>query len=66
MATSKRVMNAAPPLHRFSLEVSSSKLMPRESRPFTLRGRRTEILRSARGFEGDGVLVSCIVRWDLA
>jgi hypothetical protein len=31
-----------------------------------LRGRRTEILRSARGFEGEGVLVSCIVRWDLA
>src|SRR5216684_5163961 len=48
IATSKRVMKAAPLRQRFSLEVSSSKVTPRESRPRTLSGRRTEILRSAR------------------
>src|SRR6266436_9555593 len=53
MATSKRVTKAAPLRQRFSLEVSSSKLMPRESRPRTLSGRRTEILRSERCFDTD-------------
>src|SRR6516165_6464112 len=48
-ATSKRVRNAAPPRHRFSLEVSSSKANPRLSRPRTRNGRRTEILRSDLG-----------------
>jgi hypothetical protein len=47
--------NAAPPLHRFSLEVSSSKGIPRLSRPSTVRGRRTAILRSERCFETEGV-----------
>src|SRR5580765_7384078 len=51
MATSKRVTNAAPLRHRFSLEVSSSKRTPRLSRPRTLSGRRTAILRSERCFE---------------
>jgi len=46
MATSNRVRNAAPPRHRFSLAVSSSKLNPRASLPRTRNGRRTEILRS--------------------
>src|SRR4029077_6836187 len=46
MATSKRVRKAAPLRHKFSLEVSSSKAMPRESRPRTRSGRRTAILRS--------------------
>src|SRR5205814_262326 len=49
--TSKRVTNAAPFLHKFSLEVSSVNTTPRESRPLTCIGRRTEILRSARCFE---------------
>src|SRR6266849_6585856 len=53
MATSKRVMKAAPLRHKFSLEVSSSKVMPRASRPRTLSGRRTEILRSERCFDTD-------------
>src|ERR1700732_2055157 len=53
MATSKRVTNAAPLRQRFSLEVSSSKVTPRESRPRTLSGRRTEILRSERCFDTD-------------
>src|SRR5712691_1446310 len=48
MATSKRVTKAAPLRQRFSLEVSSSKAKPRESRPLTLSGRRTAILRSER------------------
>src|SRR5215471_10270239 len=48
MATSKRVRNAAPLRQRFSLEVSSSKLTPRESRPRTRMGRCTAILRSER------------------
>src|SRR5467141_2921103 len=48
MATSKRVTKAAPLRQRFSLEVSSSKVTPRESRPRTLSGKRTEILRSER------------------
>src|SRR5260370_34088788 len=47
-ATLKRVRNAAPLRHTFSLEVSSSKAMPRLSRPRTLRGKRTAILRSDR------------------
>src|ERR1700674_1959248 len=46
MATSKRVRKAAPLRHKFSLAVSSSKTMPRESRPRTRSGRRTAILRS--------------------
>src|SRR6266849_1015923 len=53
MATSKRVTKAAPLRQRFSLEVSSSKVTPRESRPRTLSGRRTEILRSERCFDTD-------------
>src|SRR5215470_12528175 len=48
MATSKRVRNAAPLRQRFSLEVSSSKVTPRESRPRTRMGRCTAILRSER------------------
>src|ERR1700722_8202831 len=51
MATSKRVTNAAPLRHKFSLEVSSSNRTPRLSRPLTFSGRRTAILRSARCFE---------------
>src|SRR5271163_4663659 len=51
MATSKRVTNAAPLRHKFSLEVSSSKITPRLSRPLTRRGSRTAILRSERCFE---------------
>src|SRR6202035_1271402 len=51
MATSKRVTNAAPLRHRFSLEVSSSSSTPRLSRPLTFSGRRTAILRSERCFE---------------
>src|SRR5229473_4383140 len=53
MATSKRVTKAAPLRQRFSLEVSSSKVIPRASRPRTLSGRRTEILRSERCFDTD-------------
>src|SRR5664279_3622167 len=45
-ATSKRVRNAAPLRHRFSLLVSSSKANPRASLPRTRRGKRTDILRS--------------------
>src|SRR5215467_15436358 len=45
-ATSNRVTKAAPFRHRFSLEVSSSKTIPRLSRPRTRSGKRTEILRS--------------------
>src|SRR6266849_1752821 len=52
-ATSKRVTKAAPLRQRFSLEVSSSKATPRESRPRTRSGRRTEILRSVRCCETD-------------
>jgi 16S rRNA (cytidine(1402)-2'-O)-methyltransferase len=48
-ATSKRVTKAAPPRQRFSLEVSSTKVTPRESRPRTVSGRRTAMRRSARG-----------------
>src|SRR5690348_12906228 len=48
MATSKRVRNAAPVRQRFSLEVSSSKVTPRESFPRTSMGRCTAILRSER------------------
>src|SRR5438445_10331750 len=51
IVTSKRVTKAAPFLHKFSLEVSSVKTTPRESRPVTCIGSRTEILRSARCFE---------------
>src|SRR5207253_3836628 len=53
IATSKRVRNAAPLRQRFSLEVSSSKAMPRESRPLTRIGRWTAILRSERCLETD-------------
>src|ERR1700719_1114957 len=49
--TSKRVTNAAPLRHKFSLEVSSVNTTPRESRPVTCIGKRTEILRSARCLE---------------
>src|SRR5207245_5895506 len=48
IATSKRVRKAAPLRQRFSLEVSSSKMTPRESRPRTRMGRWTAILRSVR------------------
>src|SRR3989440_8290290 len=48
MATSKRVTKAAPLRQRFSLEVSSSKAKPWASRPRTLSGKRTAILRSER------------------
>src|SRR5260221_2531643 len=65
-ATLKRVRNAAPLRHTFSLDVSSSKAMPRESRPRTLRGRRTAILRSDRCLDASVltgtmglVLISC-------
>src|SRR3984893_8227943 len=53
IATSKRVTKAAPLRQRFSLAVSSSKVMPRASRPRTVSGRRTEILRSERCFDTD-------------
>jgi hypothetical protein len=46
MATSKWVRKAAPPRHKFSLEVSSSKAKPRASRPHTRKGKRTTTLRS--------------------
>src|SRR6266849_553449 len=52
-ATSKRVRKAAPLRQRFSLDVSSSKKTPRESRPRTRMGSRTAILRSERGLETD-------------
>src|SRR5207247_2244326 len=64
MATSKRVTNAAPLRHRFSLEVSSSKGTPRESQPRTRMGRRTEILRSERWLETD-VLLGRTMVWVL-
>src|SRR5260221_6890576 len=51
MATSNRVTNAAPLRERFSLEVSSVKITPRESRPVTCIGKRTASLRSVRCFE---------------
>src|SRR5271154_1161987 len=53
MATSKRVTNAAPLRHKFSLEVSSSKVTPRRSRPRTFSGRRTGILRSDLCLDGE-------------
>src|SRR5260370_39341675 len=64
MATSKRVTNAAPLRQRFSLAVSSSKGTPRESRPRTRIGRRTEILRSERWLETD-VLLGGTMGWVL-
>src|SRR5882724_8635736 len=64
MATSKRVTKAAPLRQRFSLEVSSSKAKPWASRPRTLSGRRTEILRSERCFE-TVVLASGTMGWVL-
>src|SRR5713226_10597116 len=63
MATSKRVTKAAPLRQRFSLEVSSSKAKPRASRPRTLSGRRTEILRSERCL--DTVVLSGTMGWVL-
>src|SRR5207245_5454242 len=48
MATSNRMRKAAPLRQRFSLDVSSSKMTPRLSRPRTRRGKRTAILRSER------------------
>src|SRR6267154_3643537 len=64
MATSKRVTKAAPLRQRFSLEVSSSKANPWASRPRTLSGRRTAILRSERCFE-TVVLASGTMGWVL-
>src|SRR5207245_5131379 len=64
IATSKRVTKAAPLRQRFSLEVSSSKAKPWASRPRTLSGRRTEILRSERCFE-TVVLASGTMGWVL-
>src|SRR5271165_4766701 len=63
MAMSKRVTNAAPLRQRFSLEVSSSKTIPRRSRPRTIRGKRTAILRPDRCFER--VLLSWAMGWVL-
>src|SRR5579863_7414766 len=54
-ATSKRVTKAAPFRHKFSLEVSSSKITPRRSRPRTCSGNRTATLRSDRCFETSGL-----------
>src|SRR5438270_11177113 len=69
-ATSKRVRNAAPLRQRFSLEVSSSKVIPRVSHPRTRMGRCTAILRSERCLETDvltgtmgGVLISAGPPW---
>src|SRR5258706_1128275 len=59
IATSKRVTNAAPFLHKFSLEVSSVKTTPRESRPVTCIGKRTAIRRSARCFES--CVLVCVI-----
>src|SRR5207245_6280567 len=64
MATSKRVTKAAPLRQRFSLEVSSSKAKPRESRPLTFSGNRTAILRSERCLE-TVVLASGTMGWVL-
>src|SRR5882724_3731682 len=64
MATSKRVTKAAPLRQRFSLEVSSSKAKPWASRPRTLSGKRTGILRSERCFE-TVVLASGTMGWVL-
>src|SRR5579864_281919 len=65
MATSKRVTKAAPLRHKFSLEVSSSKTTPRLSRPRTLRGRRTAILRSERCLEAVGAVCELCVKWTM-
>src|SRR3989442_520083 len=64
MATSKRVTKAAPLRQRFSLEVSSSKAKPRESRPLIFSGKRTAILRSERCLE-TVVLASGTMGWVL-
>src|SRR6266852_26689 len=61
MATSNRVRKAAPLRQRFSLDVSSSKMTPRLSRPRTRRGKRTAILRSERCCD-TGVLTETM-RW---
>src|SRR5467141_1453498 len=63
MATSKRVTKAAPLRQRFSLAVSSSKGKPRASRPRTLSGRRTAILRSERCL--DTVVLGGTMGWVL-
>src|SRR6266436_1657466 len=63
MATSKRVTKAAPLRQRFSLAVSSSKGSPRASRPRTLSGRRTAILRSERCL--DTVVLGGTMGWVL-
>src|SRR5882762_5145696 len=63
MATSKRVTKAAPLRQRFSLAVSSSKGSPRASRPRTLSGRRTAILRSERCL--DTVVLAGTMGWVL-
>jgi hypothetical protein len=62
MATSKRVRNAAPLRHKFSLAVSSSKLKPRASFPQTRSGKRTEILRSVR-CRGDLSIFWLLMGW---
>src|SRR2546426_8508639 len=63
MATSKCVTKAAPLRQRFSLAVSSSKGKPRASRPRTLSGRRTAILRSERCL--DTVVLGGTMGWVL-
>src|SRR6202521_4955486 len=63
MGTSKRVTKAAPLRQRFSLAVSSSKGNPRTSRPRTLSGRRTAILRSERCL--DTVVLGGTMGWVL-
>src|SRR5713101_2362739 len=62
-ATLKRDRNAAPLRHKFSLDVSSSKVTPRVSHPRTLRGKRTAILRSNRGF--DASVLNWAIGWGL-
>src|SRR5256885_6200038 len=63
-AKSKRITNTAPLRHRFLLEVSSSKVTPRRSRPRTFNGRCTAILRSERCFD-TGRLLTWTIGWAL-
>ena len=53
MATSNRVTNAAPLRHKFSLEVSSSKLRRDDRVRGLCSGRRTAILRSDLCLDGE-------------
>src|SRR5882672_11273266 len=67
ITTSKRVTKAAPLRQRFSLAVSSSKANPRASRPRTLSGKRTAILRSERCLDTvvlRGTMASVLVSGD--